>query len=68
MARYMNTIEFDDRIAAGQDPFWAARIETRSAARKGILIEIEDVLEGNFGDENPYAFDGGAEDYGLRFN
>jgi hypothetical protein len=66
---YANTISFEDRIAFGQDAFWAAKAEQRRAARKGVDLDIEGLLDmSGYDDGND--FDLADDDLigGIRFN
>jgi hypothetical protein len=66
---YANTISFEDRAIAGQDMIWAAKAEQRRAARRGVEIDIEDLLEmSGYDDGND--FDQADDDLigGIRFN
>lgn len=70
MAKFANTISFEDRAIAGQDMFWAARMEKASAASNGILIEIDDLIDCVGYADDGYDYDLADDDLigGIRFN
>ncbi len=66
---YANTISFEDRAIAGQDMIWAAKAEQRRAARKGVELDIEGLLDMS-GYDDGYDFGQADDDLigGIRFN